>query len=162
MLCLIAHSLFRWRWSTIHSTSNGTIISYQPLMTQLVLIIFKLLRSICFHPSLLPRHRGASAISWTLIEGDTTGGFSIFYPDSGLDTGNLLLTRFEYTIIIGCDSICRIAHVSLSVSQWHFFRVREILLVTWECDWHDGHVDQWEDIMTNQRVWWPIKGHDDQ
>ena len=50
-------------------------------------------RSICFHPSLLPRHRGASAISWTLIEGDTTGGFSIFYPDAGLDTGDLLLTR---------------------------------------------------------------------
>ena len=24
-------------------------------------------RSICYHPSLLPRHRGASAISWTLI-----------------------------------------------------------------------------------------------
>ena len=50
-------------------------------------------KSICYHPSLLPRHRGASAISWTLIEGDTTGGFSIFYPDDGLDTGNLLLTR---------------------------------------------------------------------
>ena len=29
------------------------------------------LKSICYHPSLLPRHRGASAISWTLIEGDT-------------------------------------------------------------------------------------------
>lgn len=25
--------------------------------------------SICYHPSVLPRHRGASAISWTLIEG---------------------------------------------------------------------------------------------
>ena len=24
-------------------------------------------RSICYHPSLLPRHRGASAISWTII-----------------------------------------------------------------------------------------------
>ena len=77
------------------------------------------LKSICYHPSLLPRHRGASAISWTLIEGDTKviiaivvmvtkamimmmikirmtivkGGFSIFYPDDGLDTGDLLLTR---------------------------------------------------------------------
>ena len=51
------------------------------------------LKSICYHPSLLPRHRGASAISWTMIEGDTKGGFSIFYPDDGLDTGNLLLTR---------------------------------------------------------------------
>ncbi len=28
-------------------------------------------KSIVYHPSLLPRHRGASAISWTLIEGDT-------------------------------------------------------------------------------------------
>ena len=27
------------------------------------------------------------------LEGDTKGGFSIFYPDDGLDTGNLLLTR---------------------------------------------------------------------
>ena len=27
------------------------------------------------------------------IEGDTTGGFTIFYPDEGLDTGNILLTR---------------------------------------------------------------------
>lgn len=26
------------------------------------------LGSICYHPSILPRHRGASAISWTLIE----------------------------------------------------------------------------------------------
>ena len=28
-----------------------------------------------------------------MLEGDTTGGFSIFYPDDGLDTGDLLLTR---------------------------------------------------------------------
>ena len=27
-------------------------------------------KSICFHPSLLPRHRGASAINWAIIEGD--------------------------------------------------------------------------------------------
>jgi len=50
-------------------------------------------KSICYHPSILPRHRGASAISWTLIEGDTRGGFTIFYPDDGLDTGDILLTR---------------------------------------------------------------------
>ena len=49
--------------------------------------------SICYHPSLLPRHRGASAISWTLIEGDKKGGFTIFWPDDGLDTGPILLQR---------------------------------------------------------------------
>lgn len=51
------------------------------------------LGSICYHPSLLPRHRGASAISWTLIEGDENAGFSIFWADDGLDTGPLLLTK---------------------------------------------------------------------
>ncbi|XP_050454491.1 cytosolic 10-formyltetrahydrofolate dehydrogenase isoform X2 [Cataglyphis hispanica] len=50
-------------------------------------------RSICYHPSLLPRHRGASAISWTLIQGDKTAGFSIFWADDGLDTGPILLQR---------------------------------------------------------------------
>lgn len=51
------------------------------------------LGSICYHPSILPRHRGASAISWTLIEGDEIAGFSIFWADDGLDTGPLLLTK---------------------------------------------------------------------
>lgn len=49
--------------------------------------------SICYHPSLLPRHRGASSINWTLIEGDAEAGFTIFWPDDGLDTGPILLQR---------------------------------------------------------------------
>uniref|UniRef100_A0A4W3HKR1 10-formyltetrahydrofolate dehydrogenase n=1 Tax=Callorhinchus milii TaxID=7868 RepID=A0A4W3HKR1_CALMI len=49
--------------------------------------------SIIYHPSLLPRHRGASAINWTLIHGDKKGGFSVFWADDGLDTGPVLLQR---------------------------------------------------------------------
>ncbi|XP_078003092.1 mitochondrial 10-formyltetrahydrofolate dehydrogenase isoform X2 [Phascolarctos cinereus] len=49
--------------------------------------------SIIYHPSILPRHRGASAINWTLIQGDKKAGFSIFWADNGLDTGPLLLQR---------------------------------------------------------------------
>jgi methionyl-tRNA formyltransferase len=51
------------------------------------------LKTICFHPSLLPRHRGASAINWTLIQGDDETGVSWFWPDRGIDTGPLLLQR---------------------------------------------------------------------
>lgn len=51
------------------------------------------LGSICYHPSILPRHRGASAISWTLIEGDDIAGFTIFWADEGLDTGPILLQK---------------------------------------------------------------------
>ena len=56
-------------------------------------IIYSRYKSICFHPSILPRHRGASALSWTLIEGDSRGGFTIFWADEGLDTGPILLQR---------------------------------------------------------------------
>ncbi len=52
-------------------------------------------KSICFHPSLLPRHRGASAINWTLIQGDAMAGVTWFWPDKGLDTGPILLQRAE-------------------------------------------------------------------
>jgi len=50
-------------------------------------------QSICFHPSLLPRHRGASAINWTLIAGDEETGITWFWPDKGLDTGPILLQK---------------------------------------------------------------------
>ncbi len=49
--------------------------------------------AICFHPSLLPRYRGGSAIPWQLIRGETRTGVSVFWPDAGIDTGPLLLQR---------------------------------------------------------------------
>src|SRR6516165_9517152 len=49
--------------------------------------------SIQYHPSLLPAGRGASAINWPIIKGDTETGLSIFWPDNGLDTGDVLLQK---------------------------------------------------------------------
>jgi len=49
------------------------------------------LGSICFHPSLLPKYRGPSAVNWPIIMGDTKSGFSWFYPSDGLDEGDSLL-----------------------------------------------------------------------
>jgi methionyl-tRNA formyltransferase len=49
--------------------------------------------SICYHPSLLPRHRGGSAINWALIMGDKETGLSIFWTDAGIDTGPILLQK---------------------------------------------------------------------
>jgi methionyl-tRNA formyltransferase len=50
-------------------------------------------KTICFHPSLLPRHRGASAINWAIIEGDAETGVTWFWPDRGIDTGPILIQR---------------------------------------------------------------------
>ena len=47
--------------------------------------------SICFHPSLLPLHRGPSAVNWPIIMGSAKSGYSWFYPSDGLDEGDSLL-----------------------------------------------------------------------
>lgn len=49
--------------------------------------------TINYHPSILPRHRGASAINWAVIMGDTRTGLTIFWPDGGIDTGLILLQK---------------------------------------------------------------------
>ena len=49
--------------------------------------------SICFHPSLLPKHRGPSSINWAIISGATKTGLTIFWPSDGLDEGDILLQK---------------------------------------------------------------------
>ena len=49
--------------------------------------------SICFHPSLLPKHRGPSSINWPIMAGATKTGLTIFWPDDGLDEGDILLQK---------------------------------------------------------------------
>lgn len=51
------------------------------------------LGSICFHPSLLPKYRGASAINWALIKGEAITGLTLFWVDPGIDTGPILLQK---------------------------------------------------------------------
>jgi methionyl-tRNA formyltransferase len=51
------------------------------------------LGSICFHPSLLPKYRGASAINWALIKGESVTGLTLFWVDKGIDTGAVLLQK---------------------------------------------------------------------
>lgn len=56
--------------------------------------------TICFHPSLLPRYRGGSAINWQIMKGEIRTGVTIFWTDAGIDTGPILLQR---TAEIGPD-----------------------------------------------------------
>lgn len=49
--------------------------------------------SIQYHPSLLPMHRGPSSINWPIAVGATKTGLTIFYPNDGLDEGDILLQK---------------------------------------------------------------------
>ncbi len=42
------------------------------------------------HPSLLPRYRGPSPVSWAIRNGETEFGFTFHYMDAELDTGGIL------------------------------------------------------------------------
>jgi len=55
-------------------------------------------KSICFHPSLLPRYRGGNALQWQIIEGERETGVSIFIPDAGVDTGPIVVQKAGVTI----------------------------------------------------------------
>ena len=50
-------------------------------------------KTIQYHPSLLPKHRGRSAINHALLQGDTETGLTIFWVDEGIDTGPVLLQK---------------------------------------------------------------------
>ena len=49
--------------------------------------------TIQYHPSLLPRHRGRSAINHAILQGDVETGLTIFWVDDGIDTGPVLLQK---------------------------------------------------------------------
>ncbi len=49
--------------------------------------------AIQFHPSLLPQHRGRTAMNWSIISGAERTGLTIFWVDEGIDTGPILLQR---------------------------------------------------------------------
>ena len=51
------------------------------------------LGTLCFHPSMLPRHRGADAVYCTFEMGDRTSGVTWFWVDAGIDTGPIAIQR---------------------------------------------------------------------
>ncbi|MDR1966713.1 MAG: hypothetical protein LBQ36_08385 [Synergistaceae bacterium] len=51
------------------------------------------LGAINFHPSLLPLHRGVSALPWTILCGDKIAGLSVYFVDEGIDTGDVIVQK---------------------------------------------------------------------
>ncbi|XP_057671097.1 cytosolic 10-formyltetrahydrofolate dehydrogenase [Diorhabda carinulata] len=72
-------------------SADLNVLPYCSQFIPMDVINYPRLKSICYHPSILPRHRGASSINWTLICGDKKAGLTIFWADDGLDTGPILL-----------------------------------------------------------------------
>ncbi len=64
------------------------------------------------HPSLLPKYRGPAPIQWALINGENETGVTIMTLDSGMDTGDILMSEIEK---IGPDDTSADLHDRLAV-----------------------------------------------
>ncbi len=69
------------------------VMAYVLLFVPQAVITAPTLGSIQYHPSLLPMHRGPSSINWPIAMGATKTGLTIFYPNDGLDEGDVLLQK---------------------------------------------------------------------
>lgn len=72
------------------------VVAYGKLLPETVLEIPKY-GCVNGHASLLPRHRGASPIQWSIVSGDKVTGVTTMLMEKGLDTGDMLL-KSEITI----------------------------------------------------------------
>jgi methionyl-tRNA formyltransferase len=68
------------------------VAAFGLLLPQQVLDVPKL-GCLNVHPSLLPKHRGASPIAAAILHGDEATGVTIMLMDSGMDTGPILSQR---------------------------------------------------------------------
>jgi len=109
--------------------------------------------SIQYHPSLLPLHRGSSAINWAIINGDQETGLSIFWTDKGVDTGPILLQKrvqirpeetvgslyFDHLFAMGVDAMAEaVAMVAAGTAPR---TEQNHTLATYEPPCGDGHAE---------------------
>lgn len=69
------------------------VMAFVTLIVPAELLDVPTLGTIQYHPSLLPLHRGRSAVNWPVIKGEAETGLSVFWPDGGIDTGPVLLQK---------------------------------------------------------------------
>ncbi len=86
-------------------------VAYGKILPESILCIPKY-GSVNGHASLLPRHRGASPIQWSIVSGDKVTGITTMYMEKGLDTGDMLL---KAQTEIGKDETAGELHDRLSI-----------------------------------------------
>lgn len=69
------------------------VMAYVTQFAPQSLVTIPPLGAIQYHPSLLPRHRGPSAIGWAIAHGERHTGLTIFRPTDGLDEGPVILQK---------------------------------------------------------------------
>ena len=98
---LLRHARFRRRGRAVPALveeyrslgAELNVLAYVTVILPLEIVDAAPRRSLCFHPSLLPRYRGGSAIPWQIILGERQTGVTVFQPDAGVDTGPIVVQK---------------------------------------------------------------------
>jgi len=77
------------------------------------------------HIGLLPKYRGRSVVEWSVLQGDPVG-ISVFFIDTGIDTGARILLREEIDIS-GCKSIGEAKEYLFNLDQLFFPKALALL-----------------------------------
>ena len=75
------------------------------------------------HASLLPRHRGASPINYSLIMGDKKTGITTMFMDEGMDTGDII-EKYEINIKEGINA----GDLTQELKQLSEYAIKDTLL----------------------------------
>ena len=100
-LRLLRHRVFRRRGEAIPELVSEyralrpelNVLAFVTAILPPQIVDFPPKGSLCFHPSLLPRFRGGAALAWQIMQGERESGVSVFRPDSGVDTGPLVVQK---------------------------------------------------------------------
>ena len=109
--------------------------------------------TIQYHPSLLPKYRGPSAINWAIALGEEKTGLTIFRPSDGLDEGAIILQKevpigpndtlgqvyFDHLFPLGVQALLEAA--DLVVAEKHHEIVQDESLANYE-GWFDANAAQ--------------------
>lgn len=76
-------------WIARQNVDLGVVLAYGRILPQALLFAPRL-GCVNLHASLLPRHRGAAPIVWSILSRDEQTGVTLMQMDEGLDTGPVL------------------------------------------------------------------------
>ena len=85
------NSLDTIQWLIAHRADLMVVCDYGQILSRDALSASKL-GGINLHGSLLPRHRGAAPVQWSILSGDSVAGVSIIHMTPALDGGPVLHT----------------------------------------------------------------------
>jgi methionyl-tRNA formyltransferase len=98
---VLRHARFRQRGQAIpervaeHAALGAdlNVLAYVTAILPVEIVDAPPRRSLCFHPSLLPRFRGGAALAWQIMLGERESGVTVFQPDAGVDTGPIVIQK---------------------------------------------------------------------